>query len=508
MLQRYRLLSWLILGIGLCLFSSSSVIGADGSEIQLRLVPDTVLLAPGESAQILVTVRNPYTDTLHDLHLSTFSNMDIVLPPVHTATILQSDSTLAWTVNITRPSLAMQTGEVYFRLDYAYTQDGMRQANTDCVVSVLHIQERIPKTAEQVATVHIETALETVQEDAPETIYLIVHNNAAPRLEVTRIVTQIPSFLSINVSAPKTTLNWGETQIFTVSLKSLPRIAPKIGKHLLLFQVHLAWQDAGTPRSGILLASQPFEVGISGMTGAILTLVGVPVFGLLPGAIMLITFVFLWKRISPKTSCSLDVNLPESTVVAITLSLIVYIVYRWGIGRDYLLAYGLYDVYLVWFTSLMTAGVAWGIYHLWSGQRKRTRFFTEKDAPLKVLEKLQRNHQTLPTSQARIGQEETAQQCFVVFCNPDNPAQIWVAPPIRYTFAAELDSAQREKIRSVLESKDVKHIHATLKQAHKKQLVRLEWRHEGRVQHLQKYDKQQVEILENLAPRAWFEDAS
>jgi hypothetical protein len=258
------------------------------------------------------------------------------------------------------------------------------------------------------------------------------------------------------------------------------------GAHLLLVQVHLQWNKNNKPLTGSLLASHDFNVEVLALSG-VLSVLGASSILFLPGFLAVTVFLVLnrvWRKIRQGEKFQLDWKSPEFWTVALTLSLFAPSIYRlvslvWlGEQRDYLKGYGLSDVVLIWFASLIIAAGCWGFYTLIretvveyiENKRRSLANYGESlelepnDTPDELLDKLARrwewndlslfrklqiirnpgNHRpnqrkvkTFPQGYpeyVEIRGDNSDESYFLMERPPRQAAQILVVPPVEYTY--------------------------------------------------------------------------
>lgn len=140
------------------------------------------------------------------------------------------------------------------------------------------------------------------------------------------------------------------------------------GEHMVVWEIEVGEEHGDAPSRSVL-ARHEFKAQVLGES-ALLQAVKVPSLLLLPGALVLLTWGFLRhrrdleaKRLGPAQA--------EFWLLAVFLSIIAAFVYplltnRLGDPRDYLVAYGIYDIFHLWGGSMVVAAVAYALW--WSGR--------------------------------------------------------------------------------------------------------------------------------------------
>lgn len=235
----------------------------------------------------------------------------------------------------------------------------------------------------------IESNVTTVDENRPGEAALVITNPRQAALHVDALEVSAPVNVDIDLTCP--TAGSGETVAAgtTRTLTGCPlEIAPR---SQAVMHIELAPANAVTPGPRSLLV----KIDASGPAGSaqsvvttlaftvdvfaesdILKSIGVPVFLLLPGIVIVLTSWFLIRWVSPwrRTASAANINSIGSAVsaatftavVSLAVSLAVARVYPWltrtflpGYERDYLKAYGFQDFYYVIGYSFVIAVVVW-----------------------------------------------------------------------------------------------------------------------------------------------------
>lgn len=106
---------------------------------------------------------------------------------------------------------------------------------------------------------------------------------------------------------------------------------------------------------------------------------------------------------------------------------------NFGSPRDYLSSYGLYDIFLVWFYSVLVGLVGW--LGMWVGraivnhQKKRWTALSGDDSPSEFLNILARNSLTTRLPKAKLKGDEETVYYFVKGLN-SRQDRVWIVPAI------------------------------------------------------------------------------
>lgn len=438
---------------------------AQRPDVELEVAPDSVDLAPDGSAQVLVVARNPAAVELREVHLSWFSDAHIdveVDAPV--SPVVVPYGALTWVLRLSSTGEGSAAGRVHLRVDYVWEGEGAAGPAPGVAVGSLEVESRQPQAAESVAEIGIQTALTSLNRYRPGLVYLAVSNTAGVPIRVKKVSPQGPGFVVFE--GPElgegATLAPGEARTFPYQVRVPGRVRP--GKHLLLFDVDLEWEDAGQLWTRREVVTHEVEVGVFGESG-ILTAVGVPSLLILPGVLMLLTVKLLWRSDGSQGEFPVKVTSAEAGLIAVTLSLLTALVYPvvtgWaGVPRNYLEGYELWDVMWVWFGSVVVAAAGYllvvGGTRLWTraaseleAWRKRRRTPSDED-PIAVLRMLNRLGLGLKLSRVDVEIHGQVRRGYVLVPPDEGEETMWVGPNIIVEWRAGAEDALQREVERQL----------------------------------------------------------
>ena len=234
----------------------------------------------------------------------------------------------------------------------------------------------VPEQVDKVADVQVKSPVKVLQTSKPGVVYVIVRNISNVPLTITQVnVTVDRKDLKNNpIKATLTDFVSGQTvqpqhiQTVSVDLKADGQVEE--GAHLLLIQVDVGWIKDDKPLTGSLITSHDFNVEVLAVSG-LLSVLGASSILFLPGFLAVTVFLVLnrlWGKYTAGEKWQLDWKSPEFWMAALTVSLVAPYIYPWvsqlrfGEKRDYRNGYGLSDVVLIWFASILVSLACWIIY--------------------------------------------------------------------------------------------------------------------------------------------------
>jgi hypothetical protein len=364
--------------------------------------------------------------------------------------IVPPDGGVHWLVDVSRTNESHETGQACFRLDYKRLDAAGTNGPANCVTSSLDVQDRQTTPLQQLLEVRIESSLKLLQEPQTNDIYVVIKNKADFPIVVKSINARkpadiiLPNLSGSRVVAPR------EEMAFKFQISATNRVHP--GKHLLLFEVNLAWNEEGRPETGTVLSKYECDVGVLG-DSEFLVPVGVPSFLLLPGFLIVIVFAMLWNVFHKDKPFPWTARSAEFWSLAIIISLLAITIYHIR-GSNLLEGYGLKDVYCVWFGSAAVGLVAWVavesgsfLYRCLEDYKKDRRTFKPEDGPVEVLRKLARNHSGFLLDCVIVKSSGATPPVFELQKAEGTPPMFWIATQIEVSFDdAPNDITKAERI--------------------------------------------------------------
>jgi hypothetical protein len=397
--------------VGVVLASSTALLMApmavaEDSWVSATLTPSELTLTPGARASGVLLFTNS-GDKNTNVRVRAIGTDSSISAHVAKSVRVPAKSSVALTYTLERR--AEGTGQetaVRFVLNWSQGR-GTPRASVELV--------RVKVAAgPAVIEAKFESNVTNINENRPGAAALVVSNPRDEPVRVERLQLTAPDAVDLSLTCPgggvlgvgagtsKTfagcslTIPPRSQEVLPVNFKTIDRIAP--GPRTALVKIS-ARAAGGASQSSV--ASTSFTVDVFAESD-ILKAIGVPVFLLLPGVVIVLATWFLIQKLSPWRQVTGDKGL-ESVVSAATvtailglaISLVVALIYprltTWffpGYERDYLRAYGFRDFYYVIAYSFAIAIVIW---LLALGGFYLTRWLAlpwQNDTPLSLLRKI------------------------------------------------------------------------------------------------------------------------
>lgn len=449
-------------GLGIGCLAIGVAQAQEQASATMSITPNTVALAPGEIAQTWVIATIPMTN-VQSITLTAFSEAGVEVAidkPIRSGSSLWGD--LVWTVTITRLTTGRPTGSVQFLAEYR-KKEGNGQVVPGTLTTSLTIQERLPKTIDQVVTANIESSLETLQDRQSQQAFVVVKNLSNIPVKVTGITAApIPRITTAVEKLGNDGFQLEPQQSYPFSMTLRAGDAVQSGKHLLVVRVDVTWEEANQQTAGSLVLDKEFNAGVFGES-AILEATSIPSLMLLPGFLFVTALILLTQWAWGKSPLKLDFKEPAFWFVAVTVSLFTLWFYPWittAIGpilswltgipistRDYFQAYGFTDIFLLWVFALTSAIVLWagvsslillgsgiveGIQYLRRRREQQQRALLnpkEGDAEIMILRKISHNQTSFDLQEVSFLKDRT-NKIFKLPAGFPEPGKVWIAPRI------------------------------------------------------------------------------
>lgn len=479
----------IVLGI-ILLWSAQQVAAAPATpQLTLEVVPATLELPWQGDVEALVVVRNPSEVTVRDVRLSWFTNTGVQVTATPTGTqSLAPGSMAAWTLRLASHGAEPPTGPVHLRVDY--TGENESGSVSAVALGTLAVTSPALETVDKVAQLRIETSLATLMQHRPGVVYLVLTNSADVPVQVQAVHAQGPEFVMLNSPDLHSAMPIapGQTLTFSVGVDVPDMVQP--GKHLLLFELPLAWERDGRIWQGTLVRTLAVEAGVLGES-ELLTLLGIPSLLVLPGFLMMMVWSVLWRQIKPKHDFPFAAKTAEFWLFAITLSLLAALTYPlitgwFGLVRNYLHGYSLNDIWWVWIGALGFAVLAYstGVCVHWGIQRWKQRRLYERqpqktDNPMDILRKLDKQGLSLNVNRAKVPIQETSHYVYLLEPLQEAREMTWVGPRICIHWRSEALRAEdrdlQEQVTAQLEAQDLPGLLAVLATGQQRNILELAW---------------------------------
>ena len=326
----------------------------------------------------------------------------MVRPPGPAASPAPAPSVLAGNL---RPPVTRVDQNIDFVLNY--TTDLGGQERPQVTLKSLPVRTQDLGELNKAVEVEIKAALDSLGSSDSGSIYLVLKNNSARtfNISVTPIGTgelycrnKRPRSLGRLKSAaqedslpfcfsspiPPAVLTPYQTLVQDLRVKANDRLRP--GKYVVVFQIMTQSWESGTPLWRSIVASQSVDVDLLGES-AILKIALIPVFLLLPGMLLLLTVCLCrtlegrWWRAADDEAFPLTHTDPNFWLVSVFLSLLIAIVPWLFTGHWYITRYGLQDIALLWFASILTGAVC---YLFWWAYRHNRSIRVEEKAQMQA----------------------------------------------------------------------------------------------------------------------------
>lgn len=403
-----------------------------GAPLRVEVAPKKLETEVAQPKNILLVASNASDSPITQVHLTWFTNgaAKVHLGRSQTPRLrtLPAHTDRSWALRVAPARAGAPNGTVFFRIAYRV---GKRSARTRRIAMVPLEVKVGSQSVGDVVSASLKTSLEALDEQHPGTVYLIVTNKSSHPVRLLSIDETGPDSVEFDDTTPRAIPARRQISI-DVGVHAKNRVEP--GKHLLVFDLEFSWGSSKAPRVGHLIETTTTQVGVLGES-AVLTLLGVPSFLLLPGFLVLAVVAIGWRLRRP-TPASNDfpfgVKDPEFWVVAVTLSIALALLWPRVGGHSYLRTYGLRDVISLWLVSLLIGAALYGLIFSGSIGLHTARTPRSTDDQVAVLRKLAWQRLGLERQRFRFGDGAGIYWGYLVQ-RRDGMDSLWLAPPISVT---------------------------------------------------------------------------
>jgi hypothetical protein len=353
-------------------------------KVEMEIEPKTLQIRIDREFEVAVVVRNISPVPLSNLNLSCLKIPGLsvqIAPP--SQKILPPHSAHFWTVKLEMEENAEIPENLWFRLIFLFKEKNDARDFQDVAFASIKLIHEPRFTIEKMVSIKTEKADEPLMEYQTRRFYLFITNTSSIPVQVKKAVPILPPKLTVREKIPITgkTLSPLQQYVFPLEIRVEGGISP--GEHLIVYDIDFQWHSPGkTPvkRTGNLLTSFKIKAKILGESD-LLTTLGVPSFLLLPGFLVMITLGFLC-RIMEQGSKIPGLSKPEFWLFAISLSIVMGLLYPAVTRHNYLKGYGLSDIVLVWSLSIILTVLGYFLYYL--GRKRFIKYKEEKTAEITI----------------------------------------------------------------------------------------------------------------------------
>lgn len=350
------------------------------SPVSVTVTPSAVSLTPGAQATGVLLLSNGANGpvTVRVDPSGNDESVDVVMPRRQVTLPAEGSAALGFTVTRSSEGTGQDTG-----VQFVVTSTQPSVA-TQSIVATLPV-----KAATSLALVQakIESNVTNINENRPGAAALVVTNPREATARIDSIQVAAPDSIDVRLVCPsgrELAVEAGTTastdacapalaprsqEVLPLVFETTDRVVP--GPRTVLVKVTASGSDRDAQS---VVASTTFTVDVFAESD-ILEAIGVPVFLLLPGVIIVLTAWFLisklspWRHVAGGTEIGNVVSAATATaILGLAVSLVVAVVYPsltdWffpGYERDYLNAYGFADFYYVIGYSFALAVLVWGL---------------------------------------------------------------------------------------------------------------------------------------------------
>ncbi|WP_092785079.1 hypothetical protein [Actinokineospora terrae] len=389
------------------LLSLGAPVMAAEAPVTVSIAPAQIALAPGRSAVVLVSLANT-TDKRVPVTVKAVAAEDSVITSPVAPFELAPGQSRTEAVTVTRRSEGSgQDVGLSFVVD-------SRAASAVAGTTVKAVPNPPP------VTVTAEAGPDRVNENRPGSATLVIGTDREGPVRVTALSVVPPPHTWLEVTCPGGRVaRWDENRpagqpcAFDLAPRSTMSLPVRLGTEGAVVPgtrpalFHISAQEPGRVETAVsLVVTMPVTLEVFGESD-ILQALGVPVFLVLPGVIIVLTTGFLVRRCSPwRRRPAAEAEQAGSVVAAATRTAVLGVLLSLGMAklypvltawfwpgepRDYTREHGFLDFYLVFGYSFAVAAAFWvlvavgdGLRALWSA----VRVPVPGDAPLVLLRKL------------------------------------------------------------------------------------------------------------------------
>lgn len=417
---------------------------AEAPKVEVEVYPPSVQFVDGgDDQQVLVILRNRSKEVVREAQLRLLSPPSVRVSVTGPAqSTIPSGGVASWVLILSQTEGELTSGPLPIQIDYQWQANAKDPPTSHIALTSLAIKAPDLVNADQVVGVEVKTTLESLNEQTPALVHLILSNKKNVPINAT-VRPVWPDFLtSKDKPAPvvPVLLPARETRVATYKVRARERV--QSGKHLLVFVITFKWGAPNHEQARSLVVSQTITVGVLGESH-LLILLGLPTLLFLPGFLILSAIRLYWRKnllgLKSKHDPAeffVEPNTPEFWMFAIFISGVViglYSLYQ----PDILGSYGLRDLiwlYVISFVFIGSMGYVLVLLARWAYMARLT--LSPSDSECMVLRKLGRRGLKVGLEQVNMTINGAGQHVFLLESAGALGEMSWVAPGIRLQWKA------------------------------------------------------------------------
>jgi hypothetical protein len=435
------------------------------SKIQAEILPSSIELPPGGNvATAILILRNIANFDITNIRVMTTADESLTIqsiPPLEEPRALSGRGEISWVMKL---SSTHGSPHGPLNLVVTYTQTEAGKPRGKITTTRLDIARR---DGEEIVAVKVSPETDSIDQQHPRKVFLFVTNKTDRSIKIKGINFRGPKFLEVkewgdNKNITNPIVAGQQTIAIPVDLTASSRVEP--GKHTIAYAVSYEFigsnlesgvlSDDQLTNSGEVVVSQTMDVGILAES-AILKVLEVPSIFFMPGFLAVVTWSILWSwgvlepegsrkkfpdELVPKPSN------PQFWVVSITVSIILIACYILFYNHHFLNIYGLRDILILWFISVVIIGV-FGYCIVRAARNYYIQEITpsEYDDPIKLLKRLRWQRLNLFPGKVelfrdkievvrKVNGEDKNLRAYIFEKSVEGNDFLWVGPSIKVTY--------------------------------------------------------------------------
>ncbi len=424
-------------GITLEVFPNAVQFPADGSDVRAVAV-----LHNGSDEPLLNARPRPPTDGPVTIRVEGGDPRDV-----------GPNSDATWNLCISRTTGQVLPTNVHLIVDYQRKPTN-KPASSKVVVAVIGLSRPEIESVNPAVTIQVQTDIDKINSGGNGTINVVLTNKTATAMRAL-VNVDWPESLKDSPKGPfETQLSPQGAGVVPVRVLANRRV--RVGKQLVIFNVQLEWGQGPSQRRN-LVESREISVDVL-IASPLLQLFGAPLILFLPGFLALETWSLLWAlnflrtRYDPQAFPlkAAGAGNVDFYLVAVLISFVLLGMHE-SVGWDYVTAYGLPDLVLLYFLSVgLYGGLAYVAVMLIRRQIIRGRIPAPTDDLTVVLRKLYRQGLSTSLFSFERGSKDPKQVFVLEPLDPDRP-KTWIGPPIKLRWKGDPDEERKLLEKEILD---------------------------------------------------------
>jgi hypothetical protein len=468
--------------------SGTKIVIADDEDVSAELVPSSVQVSVSEKAETTLIVTNNTEDEISDVQISYYPDDIVEIEfQMEGKDVIAAHETAGIILNISRVKEDLIKDSVYIKLEYSTATTDDNSGTGGLLIKPLEVTGLGKYKESKSLEISSEMANSSLVENTPGQIFLTVKNTSNEPIEIKEFnLYNDPVLELVPKEALPVILAPFDEKIFEIDVSISPNAVIQSGDYFIGINVNV--ETMQSHQTLVAATKQKVQLGVFGES-TLLAILEIPSLLVLPGFLITMIFVSLWK-LKPGKWKTFGATSPEFWLIAISLSLGIIFLYPvlttllvkmklLGSPHNLLKGHNVMDIAILWIFSILIGTVAYLIAITANNsylRMKEAQKFNGRENELGLLKKLIKNQMSFFCKRASVKLNDEEKKGFLIQYVKNDKTAI-LCPYIGISWLSDT-AKDKDLITRLLESNnldDMKKLLALLKRGKRRNEISVRW---------------------------------